>query len=103
MLRERTQDGVEAESEAVTLGEDPYSDYSLAADDHIIMGYRPVKVSRPPQGNGPPQQMAKKPDPTCASAPWEDMMGSSSDLNDFLAASVFDGAAADDPSDPYYF
>lgn len=97
-----TQDGVESESEAVTLGEDPYSDYSISADNHIIMGYRPMDYSRTPQGNGAPQQMQEQ-YASFHGAPLEDMVGSSSDLTDILPASVFEGGGADDPSDPYYF
>eukprot|EP00752_Nemacystus_decipiens_P010360 g9230.t1 len=100
------KDGVESESEAATLGEDPYSDYSLSADDHIIMGYHPMnfKFSRPPQESGPPQQkMQEQQHVSFRGLPLEDMVGSSSDLSDILPASVFEGGAADDPSDPYYF
>lgn len=88
--------------EAVTLGEDPYSDYSLSADNHIIMGYRPMNFARTPQGNGPPQQMQEQ-YASFHGPPLEDMVGSSSDLSDILPASVFEVGAADDPSDPYYF
>ena len=102
-LIDRMQDGVESESEAVTLGEDPYSDYSLSADDHIIMGYHPVGFSRAPQGGGPPQQMQEQ-YAGFHGPPLEDMVGSSSDLSDILPASVFEGGGATDgPSDPYYF
>lgn len=92
---------MESESEAVTLGKDPYSDYySLSADDRIIIAYRPMNFSRTPQGNGPPQQMQKQ----YASFPspfLEDMVGSSSDLSDILPSSLFEAGAADDPFDPY--
>lgn len=97
-----TQDGVESESEAVTLGEDPYSDYSLSADDHIIMGYRAGGVLGARQGHGPPRQIAEQ-YTSFHGPPLEDVVGAASDLSDILPASVFDGIAADDPSDPYYF
>lgn len=95
---------MESEKEAVTLGEDPYSDYSLSADDHIIMRCHPADFSRMPQGSEPPQQMPEQ----CASfhgPPVEGVVGASSDLSDNLPALVFEagGGAADDPSDPYYF
>lgn len=97
---------MESESEAVTLGEDPYSDYSLSAGDHIIMGHRPFDSSTTFQGHGPPEQMAEQ-YASFHGPPLEDVVGASSDLSGILQASVFGGAfgggAADDPSDPYYF
>eukprot|EP00903_Cladosiphon_okamuranus_P008416 g8092.t1 len=97
------KDRVESEGEAVTLGEDPYSDYSLSAGDHIIMGYGPANFSRMPPGSGPPQQMPAQ-YASVHGPPLESALGASSDLGDSLPPSVFEGGgAADDPSDPYYF
>lgn len=115
------QDGVESESEAVTLGEeDPYSDYSLSADS-LIMGYHPATIASPLPHASPPTPRAitlntsssggaRRPPPRLTEQyaridgpPMEDMVPSS-DFTDIFAASVFGGGAAEDhPCDPYYF
>ncbi|CAM9662353.1 unnamed protein product [Scytosiphon promiscuus] len=77
------KDGVEPESEAVTLGEDPYSDYSLAADTQMFVG---------------PYHSTIFDD-----QPLEDIMGSPSPsaLPEAVSAPLFDSGNAEDPY--YYF
>ncbi|CAM9178740.1 unnamed protein product [Hapterophycus canaliculatus] len=75
------KDGVEPESEAVTLGEDPYSDYSLAADTQMFVG---------------PYHSTIFDD-----SPLEDIMGSPSALPEAVATPPLDSGNAEDPY--YYF
>lgn len=74
---------MEPESEAVTLGEDPYSDYSLAADSQMLVG---------------PYHSTIFDD-----YPLEDIMGSPSPsaLPEAVAVPPFDSGNAEDPY--YYF
>lgn len=104
----RAQDGVGAEREAVTLGEDPYSDYSLPANNQIFLGYPPAQGPSASQGQNPPEQLAAattaQPAEFECSAILDDITAASSDLTDFIPESVFEEEAGEDgPCDPYYF
>ncbi|CAM9151605.1 unnamed protein product [Laminaria digitata] len=88
------KDGVGAEGEFVTLGEDPYSDYSLT-DSSIIIQY-PLgdRAATPPEH--PPPRLENQ--DTGFAKDYDDILGISSDLTEALAAGVFDA----DPCDPYF-
>jgi len=97
------------EREAVTLGEDPYSDYSLSADNQFFLGYPPALRPNAPQGQNPPEQPAATTTTQSAvfdSPVLDDITAASSDLTDFIPDSVFEAgqeAGEDGPCDPYYF
>lgn len=84
-----------ADGEFVTLGEDPYSDYSLT-ESSIIMQYPLGDCAATPPEHPPPRLEDQD-----AGFPkdYDDILGIPSDLTEALAAGVFD---AEDPCDPYF-
>ena len=79
----------------MTLGEDPYSDYSLTGNSIILQYPADDRAPTPPEHPPPPledqdAEFAKD---------YEEILGIPSDLTEALAAGVFD---AENPCDPYF-
>lgn len=84
-----------SEGEFVTLGEDPYSDYSLTGSS-IIMQYPLGDRAATPPEHPPPCIEDQEPG---FAKDYDDILDIPSDLTEALAAGVFD---VEDPCDPYF-
>lgn len=91
----QTQDGVGAGSEFVTLGEDPYSDYTLSGIPRV-MQYPGEERAAPSMPQFPP--LSAQEDPTNFDIVHDAIAGIPADLTEALAADVLEG----DPCDPYF-
>lgn len=83
------------EGDFVTLGEDPYSDYSLTGSSIIVQYPLGDRVTTPAEH--PPPRLEDQ--DAGFQKDYDDILGIPSDLTEALAAGVFD---AGDPCDPYF-
>ncbi|CAM9547215.1 unnamed protein product [Ectocarpus sp. 8 AP-2014] len=94
------KDGAEVRSEAVSLGEDPYSDYALSAESDIFLGpYHPITGSSSSAPATEPSRRGSSRIEQDQGLAGFDGIVDPSDATEGLEASVLDV----DVEDPYYY